>query len=169
VETDLVEPGSAQNKKNCVDNQLDRKMPFVLSTNCATNRCRIRGHAASGSVVVPTTKFASSPQRISKSTSNRSVIDRQYSSAQRAFGRACAIANSQPLIVGEKIAVPSGNVLGFGIREPIYDYIPPAEVRLAPNVTVVFDQNQRQPGNEQFVYRIEVSDWTSSDQMHRDR
>ena len=52
-----------------------------------------------------------------------------------------AAANSEPVIVGERISPP------FGQREPIHNYGPPNEVRLGPNLTITFDRNPRPDAN----------------------
>jgi hypothetical protein len=70
-----------------------------------------------------------------------------------------ASANSEPTVVGQKIVVPSsGDLIGFGQSVPVYGYVPPAEVRLGPKLTITFDADQRPEANGPFKYTVITSE-----------
>jgi hypothetical protein len=66
-----------------------------------------------------------------------------------------ASSNSEQIQVGTKIvAPPRGDLFGFIITEPVYGYVPPSEMRLTSNLTIIFDRDQHPQANGPFVYTI---------------
>jgi hypothetical protein len=65
-----------------------------------------------------------------------------------------ASANSSAEVIRTEIKVPGKGKLGWATTEEVIGFIPPAEVRLAPNIKIFFDQEAQPTANSYFPFRL---------------
>lgn len=111
-------------------------------------------------------KKADEARRIRDEAASRRKIDRAIGTLSAgetalppelldAVAQHYAAANSASEVVAEKMVVPRDGKIGFAYKEQVFEYTPPKEMQLAPNLTIIFNETPQQEPDGPFVYRVE--------------
>jgi hypothetical protein len=65
-----------------------------------------------------------------------------------------ASSNSERQVIGIRIETPREGQIGMARTTEVYGYVPPSEVRLAPHIRIVFDQEPQPTADAYFHYTL---------------